>query len=52
MQLSQKQKSLSEFFFIFLKSISNFKIFTKKDDPRSWCISGEIGFEKSGYINV
>ena len=35
MQLSQKQKILSEFFFVFLKSILNFKIFTKKDDPRS-----------------
>ena len=35
MQLSQKQKILSQFFFVFLKSILNFKIFTKKDDPRS-----------------
>ena len=35
MQLSQKQKILSEFFFVFLKSILNFKIFTKKDDLRS-----------------
>ena len=34
-QLYQKQKILSEFFFVFLKSILNFKIFTKKDDPRS-----------------
>ena len=34
-QLSQKQKNLSEFFFVFLKSTSYFKIFTKKDDPRS-----------------
>ena len=35
MQLSQKQKAFSEFFFVFLKSILNFKILTKKDDPRS-----------------
>ena len=35
MQLSQKQKIISEFFFVFLKSILNFKIFTKKDDLRS-----------------
>ena len=32
MQLSQKQKSFSEFFFAFLKSILNFKHFPKKDD--------------------
>ena len=35
MQLSQKQKTFSEFFFVFLKSILNFKILTKKDDPHS-----------------
>ena len=35
MQLSEKLKTLSELFFAFLKSISNFKYFPKKDDPRS-----------------
>ena len=36
MQLSQKQKTFSEFFFfVFLKSTLNFKHFPKKDDPRS-----------------
>ena len=35
MQLYQKQKSFSEFFFAFLKSILNFIHLTKKDDPRS-----------------
>ena len=35
MQLSQKQKTFSEFFFAFLKSILNFKHFPKKDDPHS-----------------
>ena len=35
MELSQKKKFLSEFFFVFLKSILNFKIFPKKDDLRS-----------------
>ena len=35
MQLSQKQKTFSEFFFAFLKSILNFKHLPKKDDPRS-----------------
>ena len=34
-QLSQKQKIFSEFFFPFLKSILNFKHFPKKDDPHS-----------------
>ena len=35
MKLSQKQKTFSEFFFAFLKSILNFKHLPKKDDPRS-----------------
>ena len=35
MQLCQKQRNFSEFFFAFLKSILNFKDLTKKDDPRS-----------------
>ena len=35
MQLSEKQKTFSEFFFAFLKSILNFKHLAKKDDPRS-----------------
>ena len=34
-QLSQKQKILSESFFAFLKSILNFKLFITKDDPQS-----------------
>ena len=34
-QLSQKQKSFSGFFFAILKSILNFKHFSKKDDPNS-----------------
>ena len=35
MQLCQKQKNFSEFFFAFLKSILNFKHLPKKDDPHS-----------------
>ena len=35
MQLSEKQKTFSEFFFAVLKSILNFKHFPTKDDPRS-----------------
>ena len=35
MQLSQTQKTFSEFLFAFLKSILNFKHLPTKDDPRS-----------------
>ena len=35
MQLTQKQKTFSEFLFAFLKSILNFKHLPKKDDPHS-----------------
>ena len=52
MQLSQKQKTFSEFFFEFLKSILNFKHLPKKDDPHRWCISGNTGCEKYGEVNV
>ena len=34
-QLSQKQKVLSQFFIEVWKSILNFEHFTKKDDPHS-----------------
>ena len=39
MQLSQKQKSFSEFFSQRLKSSLNFEHFRKKDDPHASCIS-------------
>ena len=42
----QKQKTFSEFFFAFLKSILNFKHLPKKGHPDSSCISGKTGFEK------
>ena len=35
MQLSQKQKTFSQFSLAFLKSILNFKHLPKKDDPHS-----------------
>ena len=35
MQLSQKQKTFSEFFFAFLKSTLNFRHLPNKDDPHS-----------------
>ena len=34
-QLSQKQKTFSEFFFAFSKSILNFNYLPKNDDPHS-----------------
>ena len=48
MQLDQKQKTFSEFFFPFSKSILNFKHSPKKDDPHSWCILGNPASEKYG----
>ena len=35
MQLSEKRKKFSEFFFAFLKSALNLKHWAKKDNPRS-----------------
>ena len=35
MELSEKEKTFSQFFFAFLKSILNFKHLPKKDDPHS-----------------
>ena len=47
-QLSQKQKIFSEFFFAFLKSILNFKHLPRKDDPHSLSIFGNTGSEIYG----
>ena len=47
-QLSQKEKIFSEFFFAFLKSMLNFKHLPKEDDPHRSCIMGNPGFEKYG----
>ena len=52
MQLSQKQKTFSQFFFAFLKSILNSNHISRKDDPHSLCISGIQSSEKCRYINV
>ena len=35
MELSEKEKTFSQFFFAFLKSMLNFKYLAKKDDPHS-----------------
>ena len=46
MQLSQKQKTFSQFFAEFLKFRLNFKHFEKKYDPHSFCIS-EITYSEN-----
>ena len=47
MQVSQKEKKLSEFFFFaFSNSKLSFKHFPKKDDPHTWFISRITGSEK------
>ena len=46
MILSEKRKTLSEFFFASLKSILIFEHFPKRDNPLSRCISGNTGSEK------
>ena len=48
MQLSQKQKTFSEFFSAFLKSSLNFEHFQKKDDCHSRGISKTTESEKQG----
>ena len=47
MQLSQKQKTFSEFFAAFLKFRVNFEYFEKTDDPHRFCI-----FEVTDSENV
>ena len=47
-QLSQKQKTFSQFFFAFLKSIFNYKHLSKNNDPHRSSISGNPGSEKYG----
>ena len=48
MQLTQKQTTFSEFSFTFWKFILNFKHFPKTDNPHSWCIFGNTGYENHG----
>ena len=48
MQLPKKEKTFSEMFFAFLNSLLNFKHLPTKDEPYSWCISGNTGSEKYG----
>ena len=52
MQLSKKQKTFSEFFAPFLRSISNFQHFNKTMDMYSTCDSKNSDCEKRGLTNV
>ena len=46
MHLSEKEKTLSQFFFQFSKSTLSFKHFPKKEDTHSWCIFEIMDSEK------
>ena len=48
MQLYQKRKIFSEFFFKFSEFRFNFTYFPKKDDPHSCCIFKVTDCEKRG----
>ena len=48
MQLSQKLKTISQFFNVFSKSRLNFEYFQKKDDAHSLFISEATACEKRG----
>ena len=52
MQLSQKRKIFSQFFFAFSKFRFNFEHFQKKDDAHSCCIFELSDSEKRGSLNV
>ena len=48
MQLSQKQKTFSQIYSLFLKSTLDFEHFQRKDDPPTWCISKTTDSKKRG----
>ena len=50
--LSQKQKTFSGFFILFLKCARNLEHFQKKDEYPSLIISEIINAETRGYLNV
>ena len=47
MQVSEKQKVISQFFFEFSKFTFNFEHFQKKGDPHSLCIFQPMDSERS-----
>ena len=50
--LSQKEKTISGFFFAFLKCAWNLEHFEKKHEYTSVIISEMMDFERGGYLNV
>ena len=50
--LSQKQKSFSRFFILFLKCAWNLELFEKKAEYPSLIIPEIIDAERRGYLNV
>ena len=50
--LSQKQKTFSGFFIVFLKCAWNLEHFQKKGEYSSLIISEIINAERRGYLNV
>ena len=51
-RFSQKQKTFSGFFIVFLKCAWNLQHFQKKDEYSSLIISEIIDAERRGYLNV
>ena len=49
---SQKEKTFSGFFIVFLKCAWNLQHFQKKDEYSSLIISEIIDAERRGYLNV
>ena len=50
--LSQKQKTFSGFFIVFLKYALNLEHLEKEDDYPSLLISRIIASERDGYLNI
>ena len=50
--LSQKQKTFSRFFIVFLKCAWNLEHFQKKDEYASLILSEIIDAERRDYLNV
>ena len=50
--LFQKEKTISGFFFAFLKCAWNLEHFEKKHEYTSVIISEMMDFERGGYLNV
>ena len=50
--LSQKQKTFSGFFIVFLKCALNLEHLEKEDDYPSLVISRIIASERGGYLNI